>query len=207
MKKKFIKLFNIIYKFKIKSLIFFSIELIRILGIKRFLTVIYLKIFTYAKIGKNINIGSNFHITPFSKISIGENFSLGHNCIIRTKHYKDKHKGIIIGNNVLIDSNFYLLCSDLCQIEDNVMIADNVSIRCNNHTISGIVRSQPMKIGKIIIEKNVWIGRGVFIQGGNKIIKIGRDSIIGANSFVKESVKPFSIVVGNPAKLIKIRKK
>lgn len=43
-----------------------------------------------------------------------------------------------------------------------------------------------MVIGKIIIEDNVWIGRGVFIQGGLDTIKIGKNSINGANSFIKK---------------------
>jgi len=55
---------------------------------------------------------------------------------------------------------------------------------------------------KSYIGNDVWIGAGVFIKNG---IKIGDGAIIGAGSVVTKDVEPFSIVAGNPAKLIRYR--
>ena len=51
-----------------------------------------------------------------------------------------------------------------------------------------------------MIEDNVFVGENVTILKG---VTIGMGSIIGANSLVCKDVPPYSIVVGNPAKVIK----
>ena len=56
--------------------------------------------------------------------------------------------------------------------------------------------------GPILIEEDVWIGANVVIVGG---IKIGRGSIIGANSFVSKDIPRYSVVAGSPAVEIKKR--
>lgn len=56
--------------------------------------------------------------------------------------------------------------------------------------------------GPIIIEEDVWIGSNSVILSG---IKIGRGSVIGAGSIVTKDIPRYSIVVGNPAKVIKSR--
>ena len=55
----------------------------------------------------------------------------------------------------------------------------------------------------ITIGNDVWIGQRVIILPG---VKVGSHSIIGAGSVVTKDIVDFSIVAGNPAKLIRIRK-
>ena len=59
----------------------------------------------------------------------------------------------------------------------------------------------PIK-GDTVIQKDVWIGYNSLIMPG---IKIGNGSIIASNSVVVKDVEPYSIVGGNPAKLIRKR--
>lgn len=54
----------------------------------------------------------------------------------------------------------------------------------------------------VYIGNDVWIGHGVTIMSG---VKIGDGAILAANSTVVSDVKPYEIVGGNPAKLIKTR--
>lgn len=56
--------------------------------------------------------------------------------------------------------------------------------------------------GPILIDDDVWIGYGVIILSG---VKIGKGAVIAAGSVVTHDVEPYSIVGGNPAKLIKYR--
>ena len=59
-------------------------------------------------------------------------------------------------------------------------------------------RLQPINIGN-----DVWIGaRCIFLPGVN----VGDGSVIGTGSVVTHDVEPYSIVAGNPAKLIRMRK-
>lgn len=62
-------------------------------------------------------------------------------------------------------------------------------------------KSYPSK-GNIVVGNDVWIGYNATIMAG---VTIGDRAIIGTNSVVTKDVEPYSIVGGNPAKLIKKR--
>jgi virginiamycin A acetyltransferase len=60
----------------------------------------------------------------------------------------------------------------------------------------------PICKGDIVVENDVWIGAKSTIMSG---VKIHNGSVVGSNSVVTKDVPPFSIVVGNPAKVVKYR--
>lgn len=64
-----------------------------------------------------------------------------------------------------------------------------------------IVSDMPFK-GDTVIGNDVWIGQNAVILPG---VNIGDGAIIGANSVVGSNVAPYTIVVGNPAKIIRKR--
>jgi acetyltransferase-like isoleucine patch superfamily enzyme len=55
---------------------------------------------------------------------------------------------------------------------------------------------------KTVIGNDVWIGSNAFVKGG---ITIGNGAIIGAHSVVTKNVEPYTIVAGNPARVIRKR--
>ncbi|QFT08590.1 Putative acetyltransferase [Vibrio sp. THAF190c] len=92
------------------------------------------------------------------------------------------------------------------KLGNNVMVAQNVQIIGGNHAFNRT--DLPMmfqgegKQGPIVIENDVWLGASCIILTG---VTIGEGAIIAAGSVVTKSVEPYSIVGGNPAKLIKKR--
>ena len=96
------------------------------------------------------------------------------------------------------------------------MAARDVFIRAGNHDYSfselpfqkrGHCAKKIDYNGKaysIVIEDNVWIGRGTTILSG---AYIGRGSVIGAGAVIKEYIPEYSIVIGNPARVVSNRKK
>lgn len=64
------------------------------------------------------------------------------------------------------------------------------------------ITGHPKTNGDVIIGSDVWIGTGSLILSG---VTIGDGAVIGARAVVAKDVPPFSVVVGNPAKIIKKR--
>lgn len=115
----------------------------------------------------------------------------------------EKTPNLRIGNNTMIGFNFTALCSSNLIIGNDVLIASNVFISTENHGFDSIELKylrQKLVTKDVVIEDNVWIGENVSILSG---VKIGKWSIVGANSVVTKDVPEYTIVCGNPAKIIK----
>ena len=69
-----------------------------------------------------------------------------------------------------------------------------------NKIFDGDIKSYERR--QIIIGHDVWIGRGVVLQGG---VRIGNGAVIAANAVVTKDVPPYTIVGGSPAKFIRYR--
>jgi len=119
--------------------------------------------------------------------------------------YISDSRQLKIGKHARINENAFLQGS--IQIGDYVMIAPNVSIYSkthNHHDVKApMVLSGESETKTVIIEDDVWIGINTVILPG---IKIGKGSIVGANSVVTKDVAPYTIVGGVPAKLIRSRR-
>jgi acetyltransferase-like isoleucine patch superfamily enzyme len=57
--------------------------------------------------------------------------------------------------------------------------------------------------GQILIERNCWLGIGAVITCDSGELTLGRNSVVAANAVVTRSFPPFSVIAGNPAKLVK----
>lgn len=110
-----------------------------------------------------------------------------------------------IGNDVTINEFVMLNAFGGLIIKDNVRIGHRTSILTSDHITSSKeipIFKQGVLANPTIIQEDVFIGCNVTILGG---ITIGNGAVIGAGSVVTKNVPPFSIVAGNPAKVIKTR--
>lgn len=103
-----------------------------------------------------------------------------------------------IGNHVFINSNLLAMARGGITIEDDVQIAANVQLLSNNHDPYD---RQILTCKPVLIKKGAWIGAGATILPG---ICVGKYAIVGAASVVTKDVPDYAVVVGNPAKVIKI---
>tara|TARA_R110002049_G_scaffold113107_1_gene263150 strand:+ start:2342 stop:2842 length:501 start_codon:yes stop_codon:yes gene_type:complete len=115
--------------------------------------------------------------------------------------------GVQIGEKVQINYGNYLDVPSAKRliIEDNVLVASECLFLLHKRDMSkytgfNLQNSLPMKEGYIKICKNASIGMRTIILPN---VTIGEGAVIGANSLVSKDIPPFSIAVGNPAKVIK----
>jgi virginiamycin A acetyltransferase len=139
-----------------------------------------------------------------------------------------KNKNIIVGDfSYIADSNFEshvthhydwnndkLIIGKFCQIASGVeFIMNGANHQMNSvstfpfYTLERWEQTPPTQNdlpikGDTIIGNDVWIGQNATILPG---VHIGDGAIIGANSVVGSNVDPYTIVVGNPAKVIRKR--
>ena len=113
---------------------------------------------------------------------------------------------ISIGNYSGIGNHAFI--QEPVQIGNYVMMAQNVKIYRKNHNM--LRTDIPMcqqgysESKTLTIEDDVWIGDSVIILPG--VEKIGKGSVLGAYSVITKNVEPYSVMGGNPAKVIKKRK-
>lgn len=130
---------------------------------------------------------------------------------------KYAHKDINIGRKVKIHKNtsigansgigFGCEINDSVTIGQKVMMGPEVVIYTRNHNTQN--PNIPMceqgmgELKPVVIEDDVWIGARVCILPG---VTVGTGSVLGACSVIAKDVPPYSVVVGNPGRIIKNRK-
>lgn len=127
--------------------------------------------------GNNVNIEQN--VTFGEELSIGDNSTIGFN--------SDIYGPVEIGKDVMIAAEFVAFT--------NGHRFDQTDIPMN---LQGDTDHK-----KIIIEDDVWIGRRVMLMPG---VTIQKGSVVGAGSVVTKTFPPYSVIAGNPARVVKERK-
>ncbi len=135
------------------------------------------------KIGKGTKIWHFSHIMSGSVL--GENCNIGQNVVISP--------GVILGSNVKVQNNVSIYTGVIC--EDDVFLGPSMVFTNVINPRSAIIRKDSYL--KTIVEKGASIGANATIVCGNKI---GTFAFIGAGAVVTKEVKPYALVIGNPAR-------
>jgi len=158
--------------------------------------------------GKNIVIENDVYIDALSVkgLHFDNNVSIKRGAtIVCSGVIKNKGVGISIGSNSAIGSNNFIHGGGGVNIGENVIMGPDVKIFSENHNFSDLkvpIRLQGESREGVLIKDDCWIGAGSIITDG---VTIESGSIVGAGSVVTKSFPPNSIIVGNPAKLLKHR--
>lgn len=189
----------------------YSYSLARKLKIIRDICYTYWITSKFKYFGKSIFIYPVTTILGEKYISIGDNSTFGARTVLTTwdKYYNDTFTPqIVIGNNVNIGEDCHITAINRIKIGDDVLMGKKITISDNSHGISSIesmtiapIKRKLFSKGPVIIESKAWIGDKATILAG---VRIGESAIVGANTVVTKDVPAYSVVVGNPAKIIKI---
>ncbi|MCK4662728.1 MAG: N-acetyltransferase [Bacteroidales bacterium] len=137
------------------------------------------------KIGKGTKIWHFSHI--MTNCIIGENCNIGQNVVVSPE--------VVLGKNNKIQNNVSIYTGVIC--EDDVFLGPSMVFTNVINPRSALNRKDQYL--KTIVEKGASIGANATIICGNKI---GKYAFIGAGAVITKEVKPYALVVGNPAKQI-----
>lgn len=117
-----------------------------------------------------------------------------------------RHLGYSVGNDVYFPSDLtitfnYVYHRGELIIGDRVAIGPKCVLVLTSHgNFSKIGKCVKKKPQCITINNDAWLGAGVIVLPG---VTIGEGAVIGAGAVVTKDVPPFTISVGNPARVIK----
>jgi UDP-2-acetamido-3-amino-2,3-dideoxy-glucuronate N-acetyltransferase len=134
------------------------------------------------------NIGVNTKVWQFCVILpnavIGDNCNICSHCLIEND--------VVIGDNTTIKSGVQIW--DGITLENNVFVGPNVTFTNDKSPRS---KTYPENFLKTLVKNNASIGANATILPG---VIIGEFAMIGAGSVVTKNVKPYTTVIGNPAR-------
>lgn len=165
---------------------------------------------------------SNMKISVRNPLDGKKYIEIGENCLINGTFIFEISEGIItIGDRTFIGGGTFI-CIDEIKIGSDVMFSWGCTIADNNshshvwserendviswkkgvdeNKIGGYKDWTNVKRGKVVIKDKAWIGFNSIILKG---VTIGEGAIVGAGSVVTKDVPNWTIVAGNPAKIIR----
>ena len=142
----------------------------------------------------NVEIGKGTKIWHFSHIQsdakIGKNCSIGQNVNIGNN--------VIIGNNVKIQNNVSIY--EGVELEDYVFCGPSMVFTNIKLPRSEFPQRGSQYYAKTLVKKSASIGANATIVCG---VTIGEYAFIGSGAVVTKDVPPYSLVVGNPGRVVK----
>jgi len=181
--------------------------------IPRVLTKLYnmwLKLaYSFAYLGKKVSIHYTCDLHNTDLIAIGD-FVTVHRDVWLHAHRPPAGYGealLRIGDRCFIGRRSHIAAKNSVVIENNVLLAASVLIQDHGHEFSDIdvpIKDQGAANGGTIrIGQGCWIGQGAAIVCDSGELVLGRNCVVGVNAVITKSIPPYSVVSGNPARVVK----
>jgi acetyltransferase-like isoleucine patch superfamily enzyme len=164
--------------------------------------------YPFSSVGRNLSI----HFTCSLSRLIAPRIKLGNSVIIRRNAWlnlplESKDSSIFIGDRTVINAQCTISAKNYIHVDSDVMVSGCVLIMDHNHAyedIHSVINEQGTTAGGTIrIESGCWIGHGAAIVSNQGDLVLGRNSVVAANALVTKSCPPYSVLVGNPARLVR----
>lgn len=161
--------------------------------------------------------GRAVSISPDCQVSGAGHIAIGDQVIIRRLVWLWIHPDtsdsphapkLVIGDGSDIGQMCVIVALNRIELGEKVLLGPRVHIADGAHAFEDITRpimdQGPGKIGQVVIEDGVWIGaNAVIVASRGHTLVVGRNSVVGANTLLNQSVPDYCVVVGNPARIVR----
>ena len=158
------------------------------------------------KYGKNVHTGVFLHwVQGRGDIILGDNVTIDGKCSFGFATRFSDHPTLIIGDNTGVGHGAGFTVAKRIEIGKHCRIGSGTwMLDSPGHPaepVSRMAGAPPSEeaVKPVVIEDNVWVGAGSTIMPG---VRIGEGSIVSASSVVISNVPPYTLVGGNPARII-----
>ena len=175
--------------------------------------------YPFASIGTNLSIHRTCYLRNMPLMEIGNSVTIHEgvwihaqlspeNTVPGTVSLRpDARSVIVLENRCYIGRRAHIDAKNYIHLEQGVLLSASTLIQDYSHENSDLevpIRDQgTTKGGRIRIGKGCWIGHGAVIICENGELSLGQNCIVGANAVVTRSAPPYSVLAGNPARIVK----
>lgn len=181
--------------------------------IPRLLTLLYSlwvrAVYPFASLGHDVFFHYSCDLLNPERIRLGNFITVQKDVVL---HAQASEAGgtdptLIIEDDCIIARRSHIAARNLIHIERGVMLSASVFIQDNSHVYADVsipIQEQGMSEGgRIRIGQGSWIGQHAAIICEKGELTLGRNCVVGANAVVTRSAPPYSVLAGNPARIIK----
>lgn len=157
--------------------------------------------------------GVSFHYTcdllNTGRMRIGNQLTVHRDVWLHTRSPQE-HSGeplLIIDDYCFIGRRSHIDAKNLIHLERGVLLAAGVLIQDHGHAFDDVstpIRDQGVtEGGRVRIGEGTWIGQGAAIICDSGELTLGRNCVVAANAVVTKSAPAYSVLSGNPARIVK----
>lgn len=146
---------------------------------------------------KNVRIGD--HVCMFGSISAlyGGRVSIGSHCYIGGGTTIQASDSVEIGDHVIIAGGVRILDNNIHPVDPQQRLR---MTGCADYLTDDLWTWKHARHAPVIIRENVWIGQEAVIMKG---VTVGRGAVVGMRAVVTHDVPEYTVVAGNPARVVK----
>lgn len=156
------------------------------------------------------SFGPGSYIVPPARVSLPEAIFVGAGVIINEHSWISVVEAVpghtpklTIGDGTVIDRLLHVACVGEIEIGEDVLIAERTLIGDTYHDYTdpdAHIVKQAVAPRKVTIERGAHLGMSVIVMPG---VTIGEEALVGAGAVVTRDVPPRTVVVGNPARVVR----
>jgi acetyltransferase-like isoleucine patch superfamily enzyme len=152
----------------------------------------------------SVYIASDVLLIGVFRIRIGSNVAIGSGSWLNINDRDSQLDGLVIGDNCFIGKRNFFSVGRSIILRDYCLTALNCAFIGSSHRYNDPM-SAYMTTG-VTLDAEIYVGANCFFGYGSQVIgnvRIGHGCVIGAGTMIRSDIPPFSVAVGNPARVIK----